>query len=72
MSTEQNTAEQVDDARMIIDLVAKFVDQELMPLEAAVLAREIKGEALKLLPAEEAPLLEKCKALGLWALDGPE
>jgi acyl-CoA dehydrogenase len=56
VSQEQSTAEQADDARMIIDLVAKFVDQELMPLEAAVLAREIKGEQLKLLPEEEAPL----------------
>ena len=61
MSQEQSTTEQADDARMIIDLVAKFVDQELMPLEAAVLAREIKAEPLKLLPEEEAPLLKKCK-----------
>jgi acyl-CoA dehydrogenase len=51
VSQEQSTAEQADDARMIIDLVAKFVDQELMPLEAAVIAREIKAEPLKLLPA---------------------
>ena len=72
MSQEQSTVEQADDARMIVDLVAKFVDQELMPLEAAVIAREIKAEALKLLPEEEAPLLKKCKELGLWALDAPE
>jgi acyl-CoA dehydrogenase len=43
-----------------------------MPLEAAVLARDIKGEYLRLLPDEEAALYKKCKALGLWALDGPE
>jgi len=72
VSQEQRTAEQADDARMIIDLVAKFVDQELMPLEAAVIAREIKAEPLKLLPEEEAPLLKKCQELGLWALDAPE
>ena len=72
MSPEQSGAEQADDSRMIIDLVAKFVDQELMPLEAAVIAREIKAEPLKLLPEEEAPLLKKCKELGLWALDAPE
>jgi acyl-CoA dehydrogenase len=49
--------EQSDELRMIKDLVTKFVDQELLPLEAAVLAREIKGEACRLLPEEEAPLL---------------
>ena len=72
MSNELSTAQQAEDARMIVDLVAKFVDQELMPLEAAVLARDIKGEYLRLLPDEEAALYKKCKALGLWALDGPE
>ena len=60
------------DEVMIQDLVAKFVDQELMPLETAVLEREIKGEHLALTKEEEAPLLEKCKELGLWALDAPE
>jgi acyl-CoA dehydrogenase len=61
-----------DEHRMIQELVAKFVDNELMPLEPAVLAREIKGEKLALLPQEEAPLLAKCRELGLWALDAPE
>ena len=60
-----------DEQRMITELVAKFVDNELMPLEPAVLQREIRGEQLALTPAEEAPLLEKCKALGLWGLDAP-
>lgn len=60
------------DEVMIQDLVAKFVDQELMPLEAAVLEREIKGEHLELTKEEEAPLLDKCRELGLWALDAPE
>ena len=44
MSNELSTEQQAEDARMIVDLVAKFVDQELMPLESAVLARDIKGE----------------------------
>ena len=65
-------AEISEEFRMIQELVAKFVDNELMPLESAVLAREIKGEKLALTPEEEAPLLAKCKALGLWALDAPE
>ena len=61
-----------EEHRMLQDLVAKFVDDELMPLEAKVIEREIKGEKLRLLPEEEKPLFEKSKALGLWALDLPE
>ena len=72
MAAQDQANDAMDEARMIIDLVAKFVDHELMPLEPAILAREAKGEALKLSPEEEAPLLEKCRALGLWALDAPE
>ena len=61
-----------EEHRMLQDLVAKFVDDELMPLEAKVIEREIKGEKLRLLPEEEQPLLAKSKELGLWALDAPE
>jgi alkylation response protein AidB-like acyl-CoA dehydrogenase len=64
-------SEVTDEQRMITELVAKFVDQELMPLERAVLEREIRGERLALSAAEEAPLLKKCKELGLWGLDAP-
>jgi acyl-CoA dehydrogenase len=60
-----------EEHRMLKELVAKFVDNELMPLERAVLAREIKGEPLHLTPEEERPLLAKCRELGLWALDAP-
>ena len=52
-------SEQSEERRMITDLVVKFVEQELMPLEPAILAREIKGEACKLLPDEEAALLDE-------------
>jgi len=65
-------AEMAEEFRMLQDLVRKFVDNELMPLEPNVLAREIKGERCHLTPEEEAPLLAKCKELGLWALDAPE
>ena len=61
-----------EEHRMLQDLVAKFVNDELMPLEANVIAREIKGERLRLLDTEEAPLLKKSRELGLWALDAPE
>jgi acyl-CoA dehydrogenase len=63
--------EAADEDRMIRDLVAKFVDQELMPIEPAVLEREIKGERLALTESEESRLLARCKELGLWALDAP-
>jgi acyl-CoA dehydrogenase len=61
-----------DDLRMLQELVAKFVDRELMPLEPAVLRRENEGGRYALTAEEEAPLLEKCRELGLWGLDVPE
>jgi acyl-CoA dehydrogenase len=67
MSVEFNEEE-----RMLIDLVERFVENELMPLEQAVMAREAAGEPVSLTEEEEAPLLAKCKELGLWALDAPE
>lgn len=69
----QNTVDGMDEeSRMVVDLVAKFVDQELMPLEQGVLEREIKGQHLALTKDEETMLNAKCKELGLWALDAPE
>jgi acyl-CoA dehydrogenase len=64
--------EMSEEHRMIHGLVVKFVDRELMPLEKAVLEREVRGERWALTPDEEAPLLRKCRELGLWALDAPE
>jgi acyl-CoA dehydrogenase len=61
-----------EEHRMLQELVAKFVDNELMPLEAAVLKREMQGGRVHLTEAEEAPLLAQCKELGLWGLDVPE
>jgi alkylation response protein AidB-like acyl-CoA dehydrogenase len=61
-----------EEHRMLQELVAKFVDRDLMPLEKAVLAREARGETYGLTAEEEAPLLAKCRELGLWALDVPE
>ena len=57
---------------MLQDLVAKFVDRELMPLEPVVLAREASGGKSALTDEETAPLLAKCRELGLWGLDVPE
>ncbi|MCG8542756.1 MAG: acyl-CoA/acyl-ACP dehydrogenase [Alphaproteobacteria bacterium] len=61
-----------EEHRMLKDLVARFVEDELMPLEANVIAREIKGEETRLTKEELEPLLGKCKELGLWGLDAPE
>jgi len=61
-----------EEYRMLQELAAKFVDNELMPLEAAVLAREMSGQPIALTEQEEAPLLAKCRELGLWGLDVPE
>ncbi len=61
-----------EEHRMLKDLVAKFVDQELIPLERAVLAREAAGGKAGLSDGEEEKLLARCKELGLWALDVPE
>jgi len=61
-----------EEHRMLQDLVAKFVDQELIPLEAAAMKREATGGKVSLTEEEEAPLHAKCKELGLWGLDVPE
>ncbi len=64
--------ELAEEHRMLAELVSRFVDRELMPLEKSVLAREAAGQKYGLTPEEEAPLLAKCRELGLWALDVPE
>ena len=33
-----------EEHRMLQDLVAKFIDRDVMPLEKAVLAREMSGQ----------------------------
>jgi acyl-CoA dehydrogenase len=61
-----------EDHRMLKDLVARFVRDELIPLEPAVLAREADGKGLGLGAAEHKRLDEVSKQLGLWGLDAPE
>ena len=61
-----------EEHRMLQALVARFVDEHLLPLETKIIERDIRGEHPKLTEDEEAPLLAKCKELGLWALDAPE
>lgn len=64
--------ELAEEHRMLKDLVARFVREDLMPLEAAVLEREAAGQGSALTPDERAALDEKSKTLGLWGLDAPE
>ncbi len=61
-----------DEHRMLKDLVARFVREELMPLEKAVLEREAAGQGVLLTSEERAPLDQQSRELGLWGLDAPE
>ena len=61
-----------EEHRMLKDLVARFVREELLPLERAVLEREAAGQGTLLTPAERAPIDKKSRELGLWGLDAPE
>jgi acyl-CoA dehydrogenase len=62
----------VDEHRMLLDLVDRFVADELMPLEPAILAREAKGEEAKCTRDEIERLDARVSELGLWGLDAPE
>src|ERR1700722_7747397 len=64
--------ELAEEHRMLKDLVARFVRDELMPLEGKVLAREADGRGLGLDEADHARLDKISKQLGLWGLDAPE
>ncbi|MSO91558.1 MAG: acyl-CoA dehydrogenase [Acetobacteraceae bacterium] len=61
-----------EEHRMLQELVEKFVDRELIPLEKSVLAREASGGNVSLPDEQEQALRVKCKELGLWGLDVPE
>jgi acyl-CoA dehydrogenase len=64
--------ELAEEHRMLKDLVANFVRDELMPLEAGVLAREAEGKGLGIGEAEHARLDKIARELGLFGLDAPE
>ncbi|UZW53823.1 acyl-CoA dehydrogenase family protein [Sphingobium sp. JS3065] len=57
---------------MLVDLVRRFVRDELLPLEPALLDREANTGELKLTPEELQRLDEASRAMGLWGLDAPE
>lgn len=57
--------------RMVKDLVARFVREELIPLEPALLAREAAGGGIALSAEERARVDRRSRELGLWGLDAP-
>jgi acyl-CoA dehydrogenase len=60
-----------EEDRMLKELVHRFVTDELLPLEAAVLAREASGKGLGIAPEEHRRIDEVSRKLGLWGLDAP-
>jgi len=60
-----------DEHRMIVDVVRRFVKEDLMPLERSVLEREATGLGLTMRPEDEDAVNRKSQALGLWGLDVP-
>lgn len=64
-----------EELRMLRDTVARFVREELIPLEATVIRREAERgltDAPLIPPEIEAGLARKAKAIGLYGIDVPE
>jgi len=63
-----------EEARMVAELTARFVADELIPLERLVIEREanrgMRGDAL-IPPEIEAKLKARSQELGLWGIDVP-
>ena len=60
-----------EEHRMLKELVHRFVDDELMPLEADVLKREAEGKGLSIPEKEHRRIDDVAKNLGLFGLDAP-
>ena len=61
-----------EEQQMLRDLVAKFVRDNLRPLEPKILAREAAGEKKSVSAEEHEALDAKARELGLYALESPE
>lgn len=61
-----------EDHRMLADLVTRFVKDHVLPLEPAVLARDIAGQPVELTRDERGKLDKAASEMGLWGLDAPE
>jgi alkylation response protein AidB-like acyl-CoA dehydrogenase len=64
--------ELAEEYRMLRDLVQRFVREELIPLEPAVLERDADGKGAYLTASERERLDRVSKEMGLWSLDAPE
>jgi acyl-CoA dehydrogenase len=60
-----------EEHRMLKELVARFVRDQLMPLERMVLEREAAGYGVGLPDDELVRIDKKSRELGLWGLDAP-
>ena len=60
-----------EDHRMLADLVRRFVEDELIPMEPAILQREASGQPAVLTHEEKARIDKVSRDLGLWSLDAP-
>lgn len=63
--------ELAEEHRMLADLVRRFVDDHLVPLEGRVLEREVAGQGPGLSAEEHAAVDKVSRDLGLWGLDAP-
>jgi acyl-CoA dehydrogenase len=61
-----------EEHQMLKELVRRFVQNELIPLEKAILQREASGQGAVLTAQERDALDRKSRELGLWGLDAPK
>ena len=60
-----------EENRLVQDLVRRFVNEQLIPLETAVLKREASGEGAWISAEERSRVDARARELGLWGLDAP-
>lgn len=61
-----------EEQRMLKELVAKFREEQLLPLEPRILEREATGGGMGLTDEEREKIDTRAKDLGLFGLDAPE
>ncbi|MFZ4685131.1 MAG: acyl-CoA dehydrogenase family protein [Hyphomonadaceae bacterium] len=64
--------ELLEEHRLLQDLVARFVRENLMPLEQKVLERDAHGQGAYLSHEERDRIDVASREMGLWGLDAPE
>ncbi len=61
-----------EEHQMLRELARRFVSEQLMPHETAVLKRDAEGHGAYLAPEEKTIVDARARELGLWGLDAPE